>query len=500
MSFSSAAAKVLPLLLDCALKGAIILLLATAATLALRRASAALRHLIWSLAVACLLALPILSAALPAWQVERLPRILLSPFAAQAQPPAGEVTRGQLAAVGAGADTLWSTALIVWALGAIAALVPVLLGRLCLRRLRKEAHPISDPAWVEPARRAAANLSLRSPAALFASPQTLLPMVWGWLRPALLLPAGAEEWLFERRRLVLLHELAHVKRADCLTQLLGQLACALYWFNPLVWLAARRLRVEQERACDDLVLNVGFKPSDYAGHLLDIARAARRPAFASSAAIAMARSSGLEARIRALLDAGRSRRGVSRRAALMALLAVVAVALPLAPVRGVEARRESAPTPRPGPKAKAIPAEQQSPLPQDGPQSVKASPSAASAPNPRRSRSLPSGGKRRPPPEVRRSAPQSAASPAAQNTPVAQELGGTAAASAQSPPLLPAIRERQQTVSNQLGQVFPTNQALPQQSTLQSTMTQAQAVNQEATPPQPAPAQQPSPPGSQGPE
>ena len=80
-------------------------------------------------------------------------------------------------------------------------------------------------------------------------------------------------WPTDRRRDVLLHELAHVKRLDCLTQALAQVACALYWFNPRHGSRARRMRVERERACDDLVLGAGTRASDYAGHLLEMAQA-----------------------------------------------------------------------------------------------------------------------------------------------------------------------------------------------------------------------------------
>ena len=126
--------------------------------------------------------------------------------------------------------------------------------------------------WAPLGERLAQSLGIERPVTFLSGDEDAMPMACGLVRARVLLPAEADDWPIERQRVVLLHELAHVKRRDCLTQMLAHLACATYWFNPLVWLAARRLRAERERACDDLVLAAGTRGSDYADHLLDIAR------------------------------------------------------------------------------------------------------------------------------------------------------------------------------------------------------------------------------------
>ncbi len=154
------------------------------------------------------------------------------------------------------------------------------------------------------------------------------PLAAGIWHAAILLPELSMHWTAERRRAVLLHELAHIRRADCRVQLVTQLACAIYWFNPLIWIAARHLRSERERACDDEVLRAGARPSIYASHLLEIAREVQ-PALRPSAALAMARPSELEGRLLAVLAVARARipsRG-GRWAVTASLSAITAFAL-----------------------------------------------------------------------------------------------------------------------------------------------------------------------------
>jgi len=126
--------------------------------------------------------------------------------------------------------------------------------------------------------------------------------------------------------------MAHVRRHDWALQIMAHVVRAAYWFDPLVWLAARRLRAEAEAACDDLVLGAGLSAPDYARHLLDVALGARRSRAACWGAVAMAQSAKVEGRLRAVL-AQHSRRPVTRKAAAGLLAAALLLALPLGALR-----------------------------------------------------------------------------------------------------------------------------------------------------------------------
>jgi hypothetical protein len=143
-------------------------------------------------------------------------------------------------------------------------------------------------------------------------------------------PCEAGGWPDERRRFVLLHELAHVRRWDWLTQLVAHFACAVYWFNPLVWLAARQMQVERERACDDIVLTSGARASDYARELLALATALSHSRPSLLAVVPMARRRELEDRLRGILDSRRNRAALTRTAVCLGAALAAAALAPLA--------------------------------------------------------------------------------------------------------------------------------------------------------------------------
>ena len=168
-------------------------------------------------------------------------------------------------------------------------------------------------------------------------------MTFGVLRPAVFLPRDAAQWSEERRRIVLLHELAHVRRWDVAAQLAARLALVLNWWNPMAWKAWREFLKERERATDDLVLRFGARPTDYASHLLEVARAMHGAPSLGWAAVAMARSSQLEGRLASILDSRVNRKSAGRTSALAAMVAVIAIVAPLAAVRA----QDNAPQPVP---------------------------------------------------------------------------------------------------------------------------------------------------------
>jgi hypothetical protein len=172
-------------------------------------------------------------------------------------------------------------------------------------------------------------MHITRPVRLLRSRECRMPMTCGVLRPAILLPDIADTWSADRRRAVVLHELAHVARRDCLAQALAFSACTLYWPHPAVWWVARRLRIERELACDDRVIAAGTPARDYAGHLLDIAFSLGS-SHAPVPAVAMARPRQLEGRLVAALDATRKRHVPAFRAYATGTLAAAAVVLPLA--------------------------------------------------------------------------------------------------------------------------------------------------------------------------
>jgi TonB family protein len=325
----------LPLLSALTVKGTILLGTAFAASALLRRASAASRHFLWTAVFAALLILPAAIDFAPQWSISmkqthrpvgpllpvdgKLPRG--TPAGLRASQSGTLVVRGEKAVRG----LPW---LGIWLLGAAVAVSRAMFGVIHTGRLLRSARPA--PYAADFARELAIMLGIRHRVTVLESAGAPVPLACGPLHPAVVLPLRAGQWPEARLRTVLLHELAHITRGDLVSQAVAQAVCCVYWFHPLAWMAAARQRQEREHACDDAVLAAGAPPDEYAADLLDLARglAASRRAWAESPA--MAETSDLETRVRALFDNTRNRRPLNMKAGVITSIAALAVLLPVA--------------------------------------------------------------------------------------------------------------------------------------------------------------------------
>lgn len=321
-------------------KATIILVAALGITIAMQRASAGSRHLVWLVTLGSLLLVP----ALAAWSPLKLG--ILPPVAAEATAPdaapaafdavssptveqaPAQYTIPDRSSLPGSVGALEGIYLFLAIWGAIVLVLAVWLAwsALAVRRIVRRAHPLDTQDWMTPLWEIADRLELEEPPRLLGSNDAKMPFACGFMRPTIVLPASCESWTLDRRRAVLLHELAHVKRRDLLGHTLGRLTCAVYWFHPLVWTAAKQLRSESERACDDLALACGARASDYAEHLLDIVTSVKGDAT-PAVALAMARRKEFEGRMLAILDPDLRHSTPNRRqsAMLIGTLAVIVV-------------------------------------------------------------------------------------------------------------------------------------------------------------------------------
>jgi beta-lactamase regulating signal transducer with metallopeptidase domain len=354
--------------LDYTIRMSVILSIALLSMRLLRRQSAALRHLVLSGAILCAAVLPIFNRALPS--LDWSPRIDLPGLPAPVErvvhesiasvmthqalpsptrqtsplPPATtevavsepQVTmQSQEVAPPPPTQTIRVDTVLrfVYIAGAGLSFVVLLMCLVRLGRIGLRARPVGDVRWTRLANEISQEYGLRRPLDILESCSPAVLATWGLFRPRIVIPLGAGDWTEDRIRVVLGHELAHVRRRDWLVQLSAEVFRAVFWFNPLVWIIGRRLRQESEHACDDAVLNRGVPAPEYAAHLLDLARVLGSPGPAWAPALLMARPSTLEQRFEAMLNPRLKRSKVSRPYLLLTFGAFLCIALPLAALR-----------------------------------------------------------------------------------------------------------------------------------------------------------------------
>ncbi len=344
-------------LMQTTVRGSAVLLVVGAVALAAQRLSAAHRHLFWMVGIVAMLAMPIAMLAVPQWRVlppsplsmtpsdrqrvaqgdSALPTDHISSITHVAKSDGGssagndggdhELDDGMVASsfhgtanptavvVPPATSTIWRLswtrcAEFIWLAVSSVLLLRIVVSRTSLGRLARQADFRDAGPLRNELNSVAETLGCRQQLVLCVSPRRRLPMTWGILQAYVLLPARSATWSRSQLRAVFLHELAHVRRRDPLTHVIGQIVCAVYWFNPLVWFAAWRAEVEREQACDDVVVGQGVKASDYAESLLEILTSVSRH-DQPFLAVGMGRPSRLGKRLMTILDERQDRRPVA---------------------------------------------------------------------------------------------------------------------------------------------------------------------------------------------
>ncbi len=332
-------------LLSAVVKSSAIVAIALAATSLMRARSAAVRHWILAAALIAAAVAPALERVVPAWPVAAVPNLSDSLMVrlSNHEQERSSFDRRRTSVKGAPpsvtmprADRVPHLALAtnVWLAGVAVTLLTLAGGLARLLWIASRAKEMRDGQWVRIATDISREYGLRRRVRLLQSTHPTLLATWGWLRPRVVVPLAATAWPEDRVRLVLSHELAHVARGDWAIQLFAAILRSVYWFNPLVWLANRRLQQESERAADDVVLSRGIAGDAYAAELLTIARAFAPSGHMWVPAQGIARTSTLERRVAAMLNEQVNRRPLSPITRLGTVVALAVLAIGIASAQG----------------------------------------------------------------------------------------------------------------------------------------------------------------------
>lgn len=231
-----------------------------------RKLSSNSRHLLWINAFICLLMLPFVPAVFQWWQTLSPTLAALVPYSILIELPVYASQSGD------GTGLNWSAVIV--ALYLIPA--SVLFGRLLfamrsVRALQRSSECVGNKQLLTQLAALKSQLNISRNISLLICNRIESPVSFGLLKPQIMLPVQALEWNESTLTDVLLHELCHIKRLDWLTTLSAYVIASVFWFNPLVWLAVKRLREESENSCDTAVINSGRSDTDYAESLLGVA-------------------------------------------------------------------------------------------------------------------------------------------------------------------------------------------------------------------------------------
>ena len=299
------------------------IVLAAFVAFVLRHASAQGRVLVWRSAIVALLVVFVGRQLPQHWVAWIVPDTLATPLVVLGRV---QVTSG---ADGGDGRALVSGFYFAYLLGASLVIARLVIASFRMWQVARRARPLVNRDWRRALDDARSALGIARTVRLLSSDDVAVPMTWGVVHPIVVIPAVADDWNSEQRRIVLLHELAHIRSADWLFNLAGRAICALFWFHPGAWWIARGLRDDCELACDDRVIASGVQRSDYAELLIDAAERF----LSMEPALALSRKRGLRARLAAVLDVRHDVAPIARGWAMVAVLGTTVVAGPMSAVR-----------------------------------------------------------------------------------------------------------------------------------------------------------------------
>ncbi len=258
-------------------------LLAAGLLAAFRVRRPAVRHAVWAIVLAGLLALPLLQWALPPLSL-RLSRShavrlftatpVLAPALLPREAPSFPALAPEVPKATRRFDPV-EIAAIVWILVALAGLGRMACGLWAARKLADEASTIVDDRLTRIREESAAALGMPAPyAPVLETPRISVPLALGHAPGCVLLPADWRSWDDSTLRAALAHEMAHLRRRDWRVRLWSLAARSIFWFHPVVWWLEQHLSVLAETCCDEEGVRAVGDPARYAGVLLEFARVA----------------------------------------------------------------------------------------------------------------------------------------------------------------------------------------------------------------------------------
>jgi beta-lactamase regulating signal transducer with metallopeptidase domain len=305
------------------IKGSIVFIIVYIALSIFRNLSPEFKHLIWFFLICGFVLIPLFSMMMPVFRLNVLSltkergevyKVLTSMMLTQPYYSGASHLTTQSGTVLSQMSTQtpqynfhWPFfASMIWVTGILVSFLRVVIGRICLLHMNKGERLNECKQYNLMLNQMIKRMGIDKEIVLLKSTKCKMPFSSNVFKPIVVFPSEIENWQEAKTRVVLSHELAHIRRRDYLTQYIARTICSIFWFIPLIWVAYFILHLEQEKACDSSVVNTGAKPTDYASHMLELAYFQSRRLLSAGLYITKGRKVLLEKRILNVLNVTKS--------------------------------------------------------------------------------------------------------------------------------------------------------------------------------------------------